>query len=285
MFAPWFMALYDEWPGRRAPLLAPRTWRAVASAFDESSPASTANRLRARGFWEAAALIEDASLIAEARAVAGRRYVSGWAPLSALDPRMPPRLVSVLRESCPPVLWAKGDPSRLSEPAVAIVGSRQLSVEEAEFADAAGKLCASLGFSVFSGGARGADTFGAGGARLAGGFTAHFLPGRAPFDSPETFLCRKPDGAVFVRHEALLRNRWIYAASEAAVLVSSRFGEGGSWEGGIAAHRAKLTRLIVFMPSSPSSGNTAFARLGAIAVRNAAELREALCETPLRLAL
>jgi predicted Rossmann fold nucleotide-binding protein DprA/Smf involved in DNA uptake len=130
---------------------------------------------------------------------------------------------------------------------------------------------------VFSGGAAGADSFGAIGAARRGGAAAHFLPGGCPEPfGPVALFTPNPDAPAFDRVQALTRNKWVYAAAEATIVVASRFGEGGSWAGAIAAMRARLGRVIVFLSDMPSSGNEALAKLGATPLRSADELREVM---------
>ncbi|MBA3726948.1 MAG: DNA-processing protein DprA [Armatimonadetes bacterium] len=233
--------------------------------------------LRSRGLWEAAALAEDAGLRDSASEAFRDRLKGGWKPLVASSPIMPPRLRSSLGHSCPPVLWLRGSAMRLRQPGVGIVGSRTLSVDEARFASDAGALLARIGATVFSGGAAGSDSFGVAGTVRAGGYGVHYLPGGEPRRSPEgCLLSRFPEAPEFDRIEALIRNRWIYASSDAVILVSSRFGQGGSWAGAIAARRSRVSPIIVFRGKHPSSGNEALAKLGATSVSSIDELEEAL---------
>ena len=267
-----YVALYADWPGRRLATASPRSARALTKEFrfDEA-----ARRLRAIGHGQAAALLEDEELLESAQGVIERRGFEGWAPV--LPDEMPPAMRHSLGAAAPPLLWAYGYGRQFQEPGVGIVGSRMLTPSEARFAAAAGEVCAQLGMPVFSGGAAGADSFGAIGAARSGGAAAHFLPGgcREPF-GPVALLTPNPEAPTFDRIEALTRNKWIYAASEATIVVSSRFGEGGSWAGAIAAMKARLGEIIVYLGPQPSSGNEALRKLGARAVSSVAELREAL---------
>ncbi|MGI8923795.1 MAG: DNA-processing protein DprA [Fimbriimonadales bacterium] len=221
--------------------------------------------------------MEDAGLRASASGAFRDRLRGGWKPLLASSPLMPPRLRSSLGHSCPPVLWLRGSAMRLRQPGVGIVGSRTLSVDEARFASEAGALLARMGATVFSGGAAGSDSFGVAGAVRAGGYGVHFLPGGEPRRYPEgCLLSRFPEAPEFDRIEALIRNRWIYAASDAVILVSSRFGQGGSWAGAISARRSRASPILVFRGKQPSSGNEVLAKLGATSVSSIAELEGAL---------
>ena len=267
-----YVALYSDWPGRRVATASPRSVRALPQ---EASRDEAARRLRAIGHGQAASLLEDEELLENAQGIIERRAFEGWAPVLPND--MPPALRHEIGSAAPPLLWGYGYGRRFAEPGVGIVGSRMLTPSEARFAAAAGEACAQLGMPVFSGGAAGADSFGAIGAARAGGAAAHFLPGgcREPF-GPVALLTPNPDAPTFDRIEALTRNKWIYAASEATIVVASRFGEGGSWAGAIAAMKARIGRVLVYMGPQPSSGNEALAKLGAMPISCISELRDAL---------
>lgn len=267
-----YVALFADWQGRRAATASPRAARALPERFTLEEAVF---RLRAVGHAQAAALLEDHELLEGAQALITRRSFQGWRPI--VPQELPPRLREVCGSSAPPLLWGYGYSHRLLRPGVGIVGSRVLTPAEARFASAAGEACAHLDMPVFSGGAAGADSFGAIGAARAGGAAAHFLPGgiAEPY-GPVSLLTPDPDMPTFDRLEALTRNKWIYAASEATLIVASRFGEGGSWTGAIAAMKARLGRILVYMGPQPSAGNIALARLGAQPIRSIEELSGAL---------
>ena len=274
-----FVALFCPWSGRPVAPLPPRVWPVVLSELDNGIESSSAAcRLRSKGLVEAAALIEDESLLEKAEKLIERRAARGWMPIIPSSPFYPPRLRSTMGERSPPVFWQKGSFQALSTGCVGIVGRRLLSSEEARFAYEAGREVARLGISVLSGGAAGADVLGVEGAVSEGGYGAHFLPGGEPDAAPNAtaIISRNPEANRFSRFEALARNRWIYAASKAVVLVSSRFGEGGAWAGAIEAKRSRLCPLIVFIGSSPSAGNLAFRSLGAAVVRSPEKLSEVI---------
>lgn len=267
-----FVTLFADWSGRPLATASPRSVRALPR---EGSRDDYVFRLRAVGHSQAATLLEDDEMIERARCLIDQRAVAGWQPL--LPPLMPPKLREQPGASAPPLLWAYGYAPALRSPGVGIVGSRVLNPSEARFASAAGEVCAQMGMPIFSGGAAGADSFGAIGAARRGGSAVHFLPGGCsePF-GPIALMTPNPDAPAFDRVQALVRNKWVYAASEATIVVASRFGGGGSWAGAIAAMRARLGRIIVFLSDRPSPGNEALAKLGATPVRCAAELREVM---------
>ncbi|MEO7453461.1 MAG: DNA-processing protein DprA [Fimbriimonadales bacterium] len=267
-----YVAMFADWQGRRLATASPRAARALPSGFTLEEAAL---RLKAVGHSQAAALLEDDEILQGSQLLIERRAFAGWSPL--LPQEQPPYLRESVTAGAPPLLWAYGYGPRLRQPGIGIVGSRALTPQEARFASAAGEACAHMGMPVFSGGAAGADSFGAAGAARAGGSAAHFLPGgcREPF-GPVALLTQNPDAEGFDRIEALTRNKWIYASSEATLVVASRFGEGGSWAGAIAAMKARLGRILVYMGHQPSAGNVALAKLGARPVRCVDDLQEAL---------
>ncbi|MDQ2987049.1 MAG: DNA-protecting protein DprA [Armatimonadota bacterium] len=267
-----YVALFADWPGRGVATASPRVARALGADF---SPYEGGRRLRAIGHGQAASLLENQGLLEGAARLIGARAGEGWEPV--LPNAHPPGLRLCPGGAAPPLLWAYGYSLAFQRPAVGIVGSRNLAPNEARFAADAGEVCAKIGMPVFSGGAAGADSFGAIGAARAGGAAAHFLPGGSgsPF-GPVSLLTTNPDAPPFDRIEALTRNKWIYASSEATIVVASRFGEGGSWVGAIAAMRGRLGRIIAYAPSRPSAGNEALIKLGAEPVSCAAALRDVL---------
>lgn len=212
----------------------------------------------------------------------GRRLRLGWEPLSVFDPHYPPRLRERLGAAAPPVLWVRNKSRALAGRLCAIVGSRQLSPEEREFAVLAGKLCTEAGFGVVSGGAMGSDRLGAAGALSAGGFAAHYLPGGESCATLGTacLLSCNPEEAEFLRARALIRNRWIYASADGAIIVASRLGQGGAWTGALEAKRRRTTPLAVYMGRNHSAGNECLARLGATPLRSPQDLRAWLQEVP-----
>lgn len=249
------------------------SWPRAALALCGARPSGASEAMRRHGLWEGAALLEDEALELEARAVLARRIRSGWEPLSVFDPCYPPRLRERLGSGAPPILWVKGKSDALGGRLCAIVGSRELTTEEQSFAVAAGRACAESGFGVVAGGARGSDLLGASGALDAGGFVAHILPGGAAKGQENAcLLCWNPEEIAFLRMRALVRNRWVFAAADGAIVVASRLGIGGAWAGSIDAKRRRVTPIAVYMGRNPSPGNHCLARLGAAPLRNAEDV-------------
>lgn len=252
---------FSPFPGRTLPPLKGGdsiSMLSMAEEEAENSPERLCYRLRAKGWFEAAAYFEDEGLAKACKAAIRKRHSKGWRPLVLGCNEYPPLLKERLGRKAPPLLWAKGPV--MNRNFVGVVGSRNLSDEETEFAREIGMHVGNLGLSLVSGFARGAD-------RIAGcacDHSVHFLPGGAPAQLPSkhTFLSTFPEAPEFDRISALSRNKLIYASSEFAIVVSSRFGEGGAWAGAIEAKRNRLCPLAVFAGVNPSQGNLALKQLG-----------------------
>ena len=77
--------------------------------------------------------------------------------LSRSDDAYPGRLKSYLGQAAPPLLFGAGEPRLLQAGGLAMVGSRDASDEDIEFARSVAAACASQDVPVISGGARGVD--------------------------------------------------------------------------------------------------------------------------------
>lgn len=96
-------------------------------------------------------------------------YDAGATFLTPADPAYPPRLLEIYDP--PAVLWVRGDPSLLSLPGIAVVGTRAPSPYGAGMAEMLSRDLANRGLVILSGMARGIDTAAHKGALDAGGRT------------------------------------------------------------------------------------------------------------------
>ena len=78
-------------------------------------------------------------------------------PITRVSDGYPLLLRKRLGLDSPGSLWIKGDASLLSQPAVSLVGSRDLNEPNREFAREVGRQAALQGYVLISGNARGAD--------------------------------------------------------------------------------------------------------------------------------
>lgn len=272
LFCSWF----GRWEARKAPLMPCKLWEHVYHMMNRcSSIPEFSYQLRSTGLHDFAVLTES-DFIFDAYKILEKRKKIGWEIICSYDEsKFPVLMRERLGMHCPPVLWKKGENDCFSLPAIAVVGSRNLNPEEEKFAFQAGELLANLYIVVISGAAKGADSLSVFGALAKNGKGVHFLPGGKEGRMPKAsaYITENTGAKGFERYSALRRNRWIYASGECAIVVSSRFGEGGAWHGALEAFRRKICPIAVYIGEEPSSGNDALMRLGATPVRNIEELK------------
>ena len=163
--------------------------------------------------------------------------------VSQADAGYPRRLKKRLGESAPLVLYGCGDAALPNAGGLAVVGSRNVKVTLIEYTREIGRLAAAARRAVISGGARGVDQAAMRGALEAGGNVVGILA-----DSLERVVVRREhrdglnDGrltllspydpaARFSVGHAMRRNKLIYALADAALVVDSDYGRGGTWAG------------------------------------------------------
>ena len=190
-----------------------------------------------------------------------QRYLSkadkfGCVPLTWLTPGYPQQLLEALGDDAPACIWARGDLSLLERPGIALVGSRDLSPQNAEFARVAGLEAARQGLTLISGNARGADrtaqdaAIAAGGAVisiLADNLTDHIPMGKLLYLSEDGF------DLEFSAQRALSRNRCIHALGSAAIAAQCSLRIGGTWDGSVKNLRFGWSPLYVFDDGSESA--------------------------------
>ena len=165
--------------------------------------------------------------------------------VSKSDEAYPARLKERLKDLAPPVLYGCGDSAILNTGGLAVVGSRNADSTVLESATRIGELAARAQRTIVSGGARGVDQAAMTGVLEAGGKAAGVLADsleRAVLDRDHRNYLR--DGqlvllspydpqAGFNIGNAMQRNKLIYALADAALVVQSDYGKGGTWAGAI----------------------------------------------------
>ena len=163
--------------------------------------------------------------------------------VSQADAGYPRRLKKRLGEDAPPVLYGCGSAALPNVGGLAVVGSRNVKVTLIGYTREIGRLAAAARRAVISGGARGIDQAAMRGALEAGGNVVGVLA-----DSLERVVVRREhrdalnDGrlallspydpaARFSVGHAMRRNKLIYALADAALVVDSDYGRGGTWAG------------------------------------------------------
>ncbi|MDD2810211.1 DNA-processing protein DprA [Rhodoferax sp.] len=216
--------------------------------------------------------------------------------LSRADALYPRRLKTRLREDAPAVLYGCGDLQLLEAGGLAVVGSRHVDDSLIAYTEAVGTLAASAQCHIVSGGAKGIDQAAMRGALQAGGKVTGMLADslqRAVMlrDNRDALLAGRlllmspwdPSAGFNVGH-AMQRNKLIYALADAALVVSSDVGKGGTWAGATEQlDKLRLVPVYVRSTGTPSDGLEGLRNKGALPwpePQNATELNAALDAMP-----
>jgi len=200
----------------------------------------------------------------------------GIRPIGRSDEDYPRRLLQMLGQKAPPVLYVAGNVKVASNDCIAVVGSRNVDAAADSFARTLGSSAAAAGYCVVSGGAAGVDRTAMLAALEADGQTmgimANGLYGavvsrhyrRAVADGDALLLSHVSPKSGFNVGHAMSRNKLIYAASVAAVVVRADAGKGGTWAGATENMSAGWAPLFVRASEPLPSGNTELLNRGAI---------------------
>jgi DNA processing protein len=197
--------------------------------------------------------------------------------VSRADANYPRRLKSKLREDAPAVLYGCGDISLLESGGLAVVGSREVNDTLIAYTKNVGRLAASAGKTIVSGGARGIDQAAMFSALEQGGKVIGVLA-----DSLEKGAMNRENRNVLINGQlalissydpsagfnvgnAMRRNRLIYALADASLVVNSDFNKGGTWAGA-TEQLDKLHMVPVYVRSNgeTSAGLEALRKKGAV---------------------
>jgi predicted Rossmann fold nucleotide-binding protein DprA/Smf involved in DNA uptake len=196
--------------------------------------------------------------------------------VSRADAEYPGRLKTRLKDDAPPILYGCGDAAIMDTGGLAVVGSRNVGDELIEYTEGIGRLAAQARRTLISGGARGIDQAAMRGAQEAGGKVAVVLA-----DSLERDVLNRENRNLLMNGQLVLispydpmarfnvgyamqRNKLIYALADAALVVSSDYKKGGTWDG--AREQLEKLRLVpVYVRSNGETGKglDALHRMGA----------------------
>jgi len=159
------------------------------------------------------------------------------------DQGYPQRLKQHLKRNAPPILYGAGERELLSKGGLAVVGSRNIDTDAADFAREVGRCAAEEGMQLVSGAARGVDETAMHGAFSAGGSVVGVMADsllRAAVsgkyregirDGQLVLVSTFNPEAGFNVGNAMGRNKYIYALADHAVVVSADHEQGGTWAG------------------------------------------------------
>lgn len=187
----------------------------------------------------------------------------------------PEKLKRRLRLNAPPVLFGCGNKDLLNRGGIAVVGSRDADEADLKFSASLARSAANQGLSIISGGARGVDENSMSSALESNGTSvgvlSHSLLQAATSAKYRKFLNTgdlllvspfNPE-AGFNIGNAMMRNKYVYCMSNAAVVVNSTSKKGGTWNGATEDLRHGWVSLWVQPKNNPSSGNAALVQMGA----------------------
>ena len=191
------------------------------------------------------------------------------------DAAYPSRYKQKLGRSAPAIVYGVGPRAAIEAGGLAIVGSREPDAQSEASAVTAGAWAAGAGVQVVSGAARGVDemamlacTERTGSALGVVADSLLKLATRRNFREQiiaerMTLISSFDPEAGFRVWMAMLRNRWIYALADRALVISASHGTGGTWEGAVGALKAGV-RVYVTIGDPVIPGNQALVAKGAI---------------------
>ena len=202
---------------------------------------------------------------------------SGLWVISRSDSAYPERLKRYMGQAAPPLLYGVGSQDQLDRGGLAVVGSRDRSEEDGEFARRVGEHCAKEGIAVISGAAKGIDRDAMSGALESGGWalgvladglakTATAAQYREGLLSDHLTLVSPydPDSRWFV-YNAMERNKLLYGLSDAGLVVASSADTGGTWTGACEALEHGRVKVFVKASGKLAPGNAKLLRMGGVA--------------------
>ena len=200
--------------------------------------------------------------------------------ISRSDACYPERLKTYLGQSAPPLLFGVGSKELLNRGGLAVVGSRDRSEEDSEFARRVAEHCAKEDTAVISGAAKGIDRDAMSGALEVGGWALGVLAEglaktatsgqyRAGLVSDRLTLVSPydPDSRWFA-YAAMERNKLFYGLSDAALVVASSADKGGTWAGATEALQRGRVKVFVKSTGTLAPGNPKLLRMGGIPFPN-----------------
>jgi len=197
--------------------------------------------------------------------------------VSRSDEAYPVRLKERLKDLAPPVLYGCGDSAILNTGGLAVVGSRNADSNVLESATRIGELAARAQRTIVSGGARGVDQAAMSGVLEAGGKATGVLADsleRAALnrdhrnylrDGQLILLSPYDPQAGFNIGNAMQRNKLIYALVDAALVVQSDYGKGGTWAGAIEQlEKLRLVPVYTLPKAQQDAAFESLAKKGAL---------------------
>ena len=202
----------------------------------------------------------------------------GCVPLTRLTDGYPLIVRQRLGLDSPGSLWYKGDLKLLDTPKISLVGSRNLSKKNVQFARELGKQAALQGYTLVSGNAVGADMEAQEACQEAGGnviaVVSHELQTQKQLEQV-LYLAEDGFDRPFSPQGALSRNRVIHCLGEKTFVAQSTLEKGGTWDGTVRNLRFGWSPVFCFYDGSEAAhrlGDLGAQLIGFDALKNLAEL-------------
>lgn len=185
----------------------------------------------------------------------GKAAAWNCVPITRVSDHYPQILRQRLGLDSPGCLWARGDVEILSTPAISLVGCRELSAPNREFAEAVGYQAAEQGLTLVSGNARGADRAAQEACLKAGGRVVSIVADSLYRASQRNMLYLSEDGfdEEFSAQRALSRNRCIHALGRMVFVAQSDLQKGGTWSGTVKNLRFGWSPVACFRDGSEAA--------------------------------
>lgn len=201
----------------------------------------------------------------------------GIKTITRADKGYPKALKTKLNGGCPPLFYFAGDLSLLNRRTVGFVGSRTVGDDDVAFTERTVGKINQYGFGVVSGGAKGIDSTASAASLSNGSFCIEYISDSfvrkikkkeviSAIQDKKLLLMSiaKPD-AGFNAGMAMQRNKYIYAQSEATVVVKSDYNKGGTWNGANEALRKGYCPILC-RNCNEYHGNIELIKLGAVPI-------------------
>lgn len=188
----------------------------------------------------------------------------------------PKLLKQKLGNSCPPIFYLSGNAELLNRSSVAFVGSRTVDENDSNFTTNTVLKTLKNGYGVVTGGAKGIDTVAAQTSLENGGFAIEYLAESMMQKMRKADIVKKiNDGNLLLLSAssptagfnvgiAMMRNRYIYVQSDAAVVIKSDKNKGGTWNGAI--DNLKKQWCTQYCRNIEYPGNLELIKMGAIPI-------------------
>lgn len=200
-------------------------------------------------------------------------YSKGIKVVTRASKLYPYKLRKKLKTATPPVLFYCGNLELANEKGIGIVGSRKVKEEYLDFTKEIVKNALKEDLVIFSGGAKGIDSFSENEAFLNGGKYVSFLSDslekkirqkdiRQRLEANKILLitANKPDAGFNVGF-AMGRNKYIYSLADTTFIIASDYKKGGTWSGAVENLKYNFSNSFVRKDTS-LKGNEELIKLG-----------------------